>query len=360
VCPFGTTHRASRAVGRGAFAFNLQSDGQECYTPPPKPKITVTALPSTIDIPGYPELLTNIVGYRATVMNADYADYFVPRGSDWPAQCNRVRAYADYLCNNNSGSATCTSARSAANTCASSQPACATLKIKDNNQRALNYPLYTLEEWNNFFPGGLKVNANWFDINGPPNFPHVSPCTDIFGYSVSNGQVVSLATNGDQVGTQTNLLDALVVIDEQLPDGTTHRSLRIVSNLANAAQRNVRQAVGGFILMQGGHYAPNIPSSVKPDNTGARTGLGLSADGKTLYLVVVQAGSRQPGMTARDLAYYLKAMGASDVINLDNSGSSQMYYDTNPRVTTLPGDKDNQNRDAFRPVPNFFQVKIPQ
>ena len=98
---------------------------------------------------------------------------------------------------------------------------------------------------------------------------------------------------------------------------------------------------------------------IKPSSTGSRTGVGISKDGSTLYIVVVQTGPRQPGMTAKQLAAYLYQLGAYQAINLDNSGSSQLLYykktsDSSYTYKTIFGDKDPSNKDVDRPIANFL------
>jgi hypothetical protein len=57
-----------------------------------------------------------------------------------------------------------------------------------------------------------------------------------------------------------------------------------------------------------------------------RTALGLSGDGRTLYLVVVDGRSTASvGMTCAELATLLSGLGAHHALNLDGGGSSAMY-----------------------------------
>ncbi len=57
-----------------------------------------------------------------------------------------------------------------------------------------------------------------------------------------------------------------------------------------------------------------------------RTALGLSADRRTLYLVVVEGRSeRDSGVTARQLGEVLRGLGAHDGFKLDGGGSSTLY-----------------------------------
>lgn len=345
-CPAGLVHGGGQALDH------------ECSTPSnPAPVITVERLPSRIEFEGSTRILTGIKGFAASVTHAESADFLVPDGASIAADCGRLTQYKTYACTARLPS--CSTLTAQAQSCETAAPKCNSLGITDNNNRALKFPLYTLEEWQNLYPTRLKVNANWFDINGPPNFPHISPCTDIYGYSVTQGQVVSPADNPDVVGNDRNYLDALVVIDTALPDGTTHRTLRIVKNAEIASLQHVSYAVGGFILFQDGKPQQPLPSSVKAKQTGGRTGVGLSADNQTLYFVVAQGGPGVGQMTAADLVNYMRRVqGAATVMNLDNSGSSQLIYqDGSTTYKTEPGDDDTATRKVYRPVPNFFGVR---
>jgi hypothetical protein len=57
-----------------------------------------------------------------------------------------------------------------------------------------------------------------------------------------------------------------------------------------------------------------------------RTGLGLSADRRTLWLVVIDGRSRSSaGATVEELAETLRSLGASEGLKLDGGGSSAMF-----------------------------------
>ena len=333
-----------------------------CFTPP-SPQIIVDNLPLTVDISGYPSILHLAgLGKQVIITNANYALYSVPNGKDISVDCGRMSAYKEWACG--SGRDECSRLSSLSRSCPTESLTCTSVAIQDDRSNALNYPLFTLEEWNNLYPGGLKINANWFDISGPPNFPHVSPCTDIYGLSVHRGNEVSSATKGDPVGANINLLDALLVTEHSLPDGLMHREVKIVPNAEIKLEQNVSEAVGGFIILQDGKLKKNIPSSAKPEGSGARTGVGVKTEDngtQTLYIIVVQPGPNKEGVTARDLAAYLKYLGAVDGINLDNSGSSQLIYNRpdGGLDETMMGDRDQNNRNAYRPVPNFFGIRLP-
>ena len=68
-----------------------------------------------------------------------------------------------------------------------------------------------------------------------------------------------------------------------------------------------------------------------------RTAVGLSGDGKQLYLVVVD-GRRDgvPGMTLPDLAQFMDDLGACTAVNLDGGDSSAMWI--RDHIVNLPSD----------------------
>ncbi len=57
-----------------------------------------------------------------------------------------------------------------------------------------------------------------------------------------------------------------------------------------------------------------------------RTGVGLSADRRTLWLVVIDGrAARSAGATVEELAEALRGLGASDGVKLDGGGSSALF-----------------------------------
>jgi exopolysaccharide biosynthesis protein len=69
-----------------------------------------------------------------------------------------------------------------------------------------------------------------------------------------------------------------------------------------------------------------------------RTGVGLSRDRRTLWLVVIDGRSRQSaGATVEELAEALRSLGASDGLKLDGGGSSAFFL-RNRGVINRPSD----------------------
>jgi hypothetical protein len=107
------------------------------------------------------------------------------------------------------------------------------------------------------------------------------------------------------------------------------------------------EAVGGRpMLTRDSTIVPEVDTEGQPSfrNRNPRTAVGISSNGKRLILAVVDG--RQPlysdGMTLRELATLMLALGARDAINLDGGGSSAFVHwspDTKKlRVGNRPSD----------------------
>jgi peptidoglycan hydrolase-like protein with peptidoglycan-binding domain len=68
-----------------------------------------------------------------------------------------------------------------------------------------------------------------------------------------------------------------------------------------------------------------ILSDPTKNDRSARTGLGLSKDGRVLYLVAVEGKSGVRGLRATELGAVLKSLGAYDGLALDSGGSAQLF-----------------------------------
>ncbi|MHB9095021.1 MAG: phosphodiester glycosidase family protein, partial [Eubacteriales bacterium] len=95
-----------------------------------------------------------------------------------------------------------------------------------------------------------------------------------------------------------------------------------VSYQVSPENDNLSAAIGGqALLVQDGQrhwFSNNITGNY------ARSAIGASQDGKTLYLVVVDGGSSSAGMTQEELADYMVSIGAWTALNFDGGGSSTM------------------------------------
>lgn len=95
-----------------------------------------------------------------------------------------------------------------------------------------------------------------------------------------------------------------------------------VSYRVSPENDNLMAALGGqALLVQSGKrhwFSQNITGKR------ARTAIGASQDGQTLYTVVVEGGNGSRGMTQEELADFMISIGAWTAVNLDGGGSSTM------------------------------------
>jgi hypothetical protein len=97
----------------------------------------------------------------------------------------------------------------------------------------------------------------------------------------------------------------------------------------------IENAVGGFgIVLKEGKVITG-KGEIHP-----RTAAGISADGRTLYLLVIDGRQKDYslGVTTEEVGIWLKALGASDGINLDGGGTSTLVIEngTTPKVLNRP------------------------
>jgi hypothetical protein len=103
---------------------------------------------------------------------------------------------------------------------------------------------------------------------------------------------------------------------------------------------------GGPLLVRLGQDVvdPSAPAPEETDVPNPVTGVGVSADGTTLWLVVVdgRAPSRSIGLTRPQFAALFRALGAAEAMAFDSGGSSEMVVrhlgDTATEVANVPAD----------------------
>jgi hypothetical protein len=212
--------------------------------------------------------------------------------------------------------------------------------------------LRTLKGWYDYFRGRKKeiplmVNANWFSIQGPMGHPHILPFTYLMGLSVKKQKEVSPFGQFTETGGK---LDALAVID----DGRERRVTIVDHAEMNKEQVSSFQfAVAGFSILKNDRPVVRKEMSANAGELKRRTGVGISADGKRLHLIVVETE-----INLAQLTELFIRLGDSHAINLDNSGSSQMVW----KGTELTRAADTVDRIGLgndrrhRPIPNFFGV----
>jgi hypothetical protein len=110
-------------------------------------------------------------------------------------------------------------------------------------------------------------------------------------------------------------------------------------------------ALGGFPILRAG-----APLAGLNDTTAAvRTAAGTSADGRTVYLLALDGrGAVSAGLTISEEAAWLRSLGATDAVNLDGGGSTELA--TRDPATGTVTVRNSPSGGAERPVPNGIGV----
>lgn len=89
---------------------------------------------------------------------------------------------------------------------------------------------------------------------------------------------------------------------------------------------------GNAVVMEGGELTAKNTNDGYCSQVYSRTGYGMSADGKTLYIIVIDKSSdptygQSAGCPTRVMCELARHYGCSDMVNFDAGGSAMMYLD---------------------------------
>lgn len=176
----------------------------------------------------------------------------------------------------------------------------------------------------------LNTSA-WVPWTKPFNHKHGS----LRNFLVSGGEVVSHATKRCPM---------LVVF--------TNNVAKITDRLDDGQVPSVSVAHPSYdteVIMRGGKAARPRRKQATP-KLAPRTALGLSADGRWLYALVVDGRQKgySEGADMSDLVRVLKAAGAADAVNMDGGGSSTIAF-WDGKGTVIPNHHDAK-RENYRAV----------
>ncbi len=234
-------------------------------------------------------------------------------------------------------------------------------------------PLFTLKEWRDNWTKGhprsdkpdLLVNANWFNVwtTGVPNVgekinPRIQSRTFLAGLSVSNGELVSTYKVLDQnnVGLDTIVFD------------TAHKKASIIAHtdIESTLETNPnfyddKNAVSGFIILRDETKLKTPDLNNNHANRLPRTGVGYKNNGNNIVVMVIHNPDRNCGVTAEEFAGLFATLGCTDAINLDNSGSVELYYhglgEFGKKVVTVQTKTCDAGTTTERPKPNCLGFK---
>lgn len=159
------------------------------------------------------------------------------------------------------------------------------------------------------------VNAGYFPFSGSSD---KDPYIRINATTVQNGH-----TNVSQLYTNSALfIHNNVATVRKFTESGNNLNLVAAAIPITQAQNII---VCGPMLISSGVIEPLDMSTGHNNSQTARTGLGVTADGKRIFMVVVDTGGGVTGMTTLQLANILQALGAVNAMNLDGGGSSTMF-----------------------------------
>jgi hypothetical protein len=148
--------------------------------------------------------------------------------------------------------------------------------------------------------------------------------------------------SSNQIGIALGPSDA----DEVLKNFRAGDDVTLASQSSPALAAFELAVGGGPLLLQHGQDVvdPSAPAPEETDVPNPVTGAGVSADGATLWLVVVdgRAPSRSIGLTRPQFAALFRALGAAEAMAFDSGGSSEMVVrrlgETATEVANVPSD----------------------
>ncbi len=173
----------------------------------------------------------------------------------------------------------------------------------------------TTVNMNNNYGAVGGVNAGYFPMSG---------ASDKDGYVRIKG---TTAQSGHAVTSAIFTNSALIIHNNV---ARVRKFTEFVTNLNTiAAAIPVSEAenmiVCGPILITDNEIEAQNMSNSHNTSKAARTGVGVTADGKRVFLVVVDTGGGFTGVSTPELASILQALGATQAMNLDGGGSSTMF-----------------------------------
>lgn len=95
---------------------------------------------------------------------------------------------------------------------------------------------------------------------------------------------------------------------------------------------DIEQAIGAnYLLVEEGRKVETMPEDSALSGRNSRSAIGITENGKRLFMVTVDRDDSNPGVTLSELADILLALGSDRGVNLDGGGSTSM-------VVRLPGE----------------------
>ncbi len=159
------------------------------------------------------------------------------------------------------------------------------------------------------------INAGYFPFLGS---------VDKDPYIRINGTTVQVG----HTGVSVHFTNAALLIHNNVASvrrlGTSGSNLNQLAALIPVAEAE-NMIVCGPMLITDGEIGIVSPTNSHNTNLTSKTGLGITADGKRVFMVVIDSGGGLTGANSLQLAKILQALGAVHAMNFDGGGSSTMF-----------------------------------
>lgn len=188
----------------------------------------------------------------------------------------------------------------------------------------------------------FAVNGDFFITDDPTA---TGPMATTKRYIVGRpAYPIGNAVTDGKVWHRTNKEFPMLVVDA---DG------KVSIQHTNAIPTNARQVISGNRMLV--REGKAVIEHKEGETRHPRTAVGLTADGKTLVLVVVDGRSvLARGMTYGELAAFMVEQGADIALNLDGGGSTTMVQRDGTELKTINTPSDG----VLRPVVNAVGIEL--
>jgi hypothetical protein len=203
----------------------------------------------------------------------------------------------------------------------------------------------------------LAINANFFGViksDGKSTGYIADAPADIMGLCISDGVLISPAR------VVSDAADPALLFAKDRR-ATVTRATPALAKDAHDAVAGIGKGsddLAGTLLIEDGVSRADS-ARVDPAKRHPRTAAGVSADGWTLTLLVLDGRQKDwsVGATLPEVAQFLLARGVTNALALDGGGSSTFFYDPTP---DRKGDetKNKPSDGTVRPVANHLGFKL--